>query len=322
MGQFVHFGRPGSNTSSTGDMALLRQHYEAMRRDAAYLGSRAMGQIIDYGLGDWYDIGPRPPGESQLTPKALTATAIYYEDIQVMGKVARVLGKAGDAQEYEKLAGEIRAAFNRKFFHSNSGQYATGSQTANAMPLVLGLVEPAERQTVLDAIVADVRSKGLTAGDVGYRYLLRALASNGRSDVVFAMNNQSDRPGYGYQLRQGATSLTEAWDARRGSSQNHFMLGQIVEWFYHDLAGIQCDPAGPGFKRIIIGPAVVGDLTWVETHYDCPYGRIESNWKRDGNAVTLDMLIPANTTATVCVPGKDGEVHEVGPGRHRFDAKL
>ncbi len=304
-----------------GDRGLLARHYEAMRRYAAYLGSRAKEHIIDYGLGDWYDIGPRPPGESQLTPKALTATAIYCEDVQAMAKIARVLGKADDAQEYERLAGEIRAALNGKFFQSAAGRYATGSQTANAMPLVLGLVEPSQRQAVLEAIVADVRGKGLTAGDVGYRYLLRALASNGRSDVVYAMNNQSDRPGYGYQLRQGATSLTEAWDARRSSSQNHFMLGQIVEWFYHDLAGIQCDPSGPGFKKIIIQPAIVGDLTWVKARHDCPYGRIESNWKRDGNEVTLDVLIPANTTATVRLPGKD-DVQEVGPGRHQFKARL
>ena len=198
-----------------GDVALLGRHYEAMRRYAAYLGSRAKVYVIDYGLGDWYDIGPRPPGESQLTPKALTATAIYYEDVLVMAKVARVLGKTADAEEYDKLAGEIRAAFNRKFFNPAASRYATGSQTANAMPLVLGIVDPSQRQAVLEAIVADVHGKGLTAGDVGYRYLLRALASNGRSDVVFAMNNQLDKPGYGYQLRQGATSLTEAWDARR-----------------------------------------------------------------------------------------------------------
>src|SRR5258707_382297 len=99
---------------------------------------------------------------------------------------------------------------------------------------------------IRDAIVQDVRNRtnSLTAGDVGYRYLLRALAEGERSDVIFDMNNQSDRPGYGLQLKKGATSLTEAWDARRSSSQNHFMLGKIMEWFYHDLAGLQCDPTG------------------------------------------------------------------------------
>jgi hypothetical protein len=108
------------------------------------------------------------------------------------------------------------------------------------MPLVMELVDPANRLAAVDAIVTDVTARGnaLTAGDVGFRYLLRALADAGRSDVIFAMNHQSEKPGYGYQLARGATSLTEAWNADRRSSQNHFMLGHLVEWLYHDLAGI------------------------------------------------------------------------------------
>jgi hypothetical protein len=156
----------------------------------------------------------------------------------------------------------------------------------------------------------------LTSGEVGFRYLLRALADGGRSDVIFAMNNQSDKPGYGYQLRLGKTSLTEAWNG--GSSQNHFMSGQIMEWFYHDLAGIQS--AQPGFKEITIKPAIVGDLTWVKSHYDSPYGRIVSNWKRDGNKLSMDVTIPGNTTATVFVPAKDA-ASVTESGKHAGDAE-
>jgi hypothetical protein len=161
------------------------------------------------------------------------------------------------------------------------------------------------RAAVLENIVRDVREKGLTAGDVGYRYLLRALADGERSDVIFEMNNQSDKPGYGMQLARGATSLTEAWDAARDSSQNHFMLGQINEWFYHDLAGIQCDPDGQGFRKIIIRPAIVGNLQWVKASYDSIRGRIASEWRCDGKKLTLRIAIPANTTATVFVPAHD-----------------
>ena len=168
----------------------------------------------------------------------------------------------------------------------------------------MGLVEPEHRASVLEAIVQDIHKRGnaLTAGDVGYRYLLRALAEGGRSDVVFAMNNQSDKPGYGYQLKMGATSLTEVWDADRRASQNHFMLGQIMEWFYHDLAGIGPDPAGPGFKKIIIRPQPVGNLKWVKASYDSIRGRISSEWKWSNGRFALKVTIPANTTATVFVP--------------------
>jgi hypothetical protein len=200
----------------------------------------------------------------------------------------------------------IRAAFNEKFYNPVTGQYATGSQCANSLAVVMNLVEPTNRAAALDAIVADVRKHGnaMTTGDVGYRYLLRALADNGRSDVIFDMNNQSDKPGYGYQLKMGATSLTEKWDAGVGSfgSQNHFMLGQINEWFFHDLAGIASDPSSPGFKKIVIRPQPVGDVTWVKCAYDSVHGHIAVEWKAANGKFSLKLKIPANTTATVFVP--------------------
>jgi alpha-L-rhamnosidase len=311
---------PWQQYQFTGDLELLRRHYDVMARYVAFLGTRAQDGIVSHGLGDWYDIGPKSPGFAQLTPPALTATAFYYQDAWILAQTAALLGKTDDAKKYETLAAKIRAAFNAKFFDPAKRSYSTGSQCANAIPLVMDLVEPANRAAVVDAIVADVQSRGnaITAGDVGYRYLLRALADGGRSDVIFAMNNQSEKPGYGYQLKMGATSLTEAWDAGRGSSQNHFMLGQIMEWFYHDLAGIGSDPAGPGFKQIIIAPQPVGDVTWCKATYRSARGPITSDWSRDGDKFTLRVTIPANTTATVMLPGKAGDaVNEGGgpPGR-------
>ena len=228
-----------------------------MKRYVAFLHSTATNNVITTGLGDWYDVGPNPPWGSQLTPPALTATAFYQHFNWILARIAALLGKPDEEKQFDELAEQVRAAFNKTFYHRDTHQYATGSQCADSLAVVMNLVDETNRAAVVSNIVADVRAKGLTAGDVGYRYLLRALADNGHSDVIYELNNQSDKPGYGYQLKMGATSLTEKWDASVGSfgSQNHFMLGQINEWFYHDLAGIQPDPAGPGFKRIIINPA-------------------------------------------------------------------
>jgi hypothetical protein len=179
----------------------------------------------------------------------------------------------------------------------------------------MNLVASDHRQSVLEALVADVRRHGnaVTAGDIGYRYVLRALAEEGRSDVIFDMNNQSDKPGYGYQIKMGATSLTEAWDANRSSSQNHFMLGQIVEWFYADLGGIAVDPAAPGFKNILIRPQPVGNISWVHCAYNSVHGRIASDWEKTEGKFSLRLTIPANTTATVFVPSqKPKNVSESG----------
>jgi hypothetical protein len=139
----------------------------------------------------------------------------------------------------------------------------------------------------------------LTAGDIGHRYLLRALADMGRSDVVFNLHCGTNNPGYGYILNQGATALTEAWDANTSSSQDHFMLGHITEWFYHDLAGIQSDPAVPGFQHVIIRPAFVGGITWVNASYASVRGTIVSDWTLTNNLATLNVTIPVGSTGSI-----------------------
>jgi hypothetical protein len=132
-----------------------------------------------------------------------------------------------------------------------------------------------------------------------------------RGDVVYDMMTQDAGPGYVYQLKHGATSLTEAWDTNPASSQNHCMLGHIEEWLYLGLAGISS--AACGFKEIAICPEVVGDLTWVKADHRSMYGKIASQWRRDCDRLTLDVTIPANTTAQVHVPAKDaGSVTESG----------
>jgi len=290
-----------------GDRRTLDTHFGVMLRYADYLQSTARDQIVSHGLGDWYDIGPGGPGESKLTSKGLTSTAVYYQDIAVLKDAAALLGKADEARRFDEQARAVKAAFNRKFFHADKNQYDRNSQTANAMPLTLGLVPEECRAAVLDGLVAQIRANGnrVTAGDVGFHYLVRALSEGGRGDVLYDMLIQDEGPGYAYQLKKGATSLTEAWDADPGPSQNHCMLGHIEAWFYKGLGGIACDPSGPGFKRIIIKPQTVAALSAARTTYDSPYGRIASEWKREFGALTLDVVVPPNTTATVYVPAKD-----------------
>jgi alpha-L-rhamnosidase len=95
--------------------------------------------------------------------------------------------------------------------------------------------------------------------------------------------------------------------------------GNLDAWFYQTLAGIR--PAAPGFKKILIQPTVLGDLTWVKAHFDSPYGRIVSDWKIEGGQLKMDVTIPANTTATIVVPGKKGGRHEVGSGHYQFSSQ-
>ncbi len=307
---------PWQQYQFTGDTSLLREYYPRMRRYMRYLATRAKDNIIEDGLGDWYDVGPEPPySRAQLTPPAVTCTALYYLDARLMSRIAELLGRPDDAQRYATLADEIRGAWLREFRHPETGTYATESQCSNALALALGLALPEDHERALAALVKDVRDRGnaLSTGAVGFGFLLQTLTQGGQADVVYDMVCQDERPGYAYQLNQGATTLTESWDASRGASQNHYFLGQIIEWLYGNLVGISPDPAGPGFKKIIIRPTPVGDLKWARATYDSIRGPISVRWDHEGGRFKLQVTIPANTTATVYVPTKgDGEVSEGG----------
>ena len=287
-----------------GDKQPLIDNYEAMKAYAAYLRSTSKNNIVSHGLGDWFDIGPKKPGPAQLTPKALTATAIYYYDVSILRKTAALLGKEKDEEKFADLARQIKEAFNKKFYNPESKQYAGGSQTANAMAVFMGLTDENERQAVVDNLVKGIKENGykLTAGDIGYRYVLRVLEEYGYSDVIFKMNNRSDVPGYGYQLAHGATALTESWQAYRNVSNNHMMLGHLMEWFYSGLAGIRVDFSQPLKNRVIIKPQISGDITWVKAAFDTPLGKIVSRWRRQGNLLFMDVVIPPNAQAAVYIP--------------------
>ena len=290
-----------------GNKDVLNENYDVMKKYASYLQTKSKGYILSQGLGDWYDLGPKPSGVSQLTPMGVTATAMWYYDLTLLNKIASLLDKQDEATIFAALAFNVKKAFNDSFFHADKKQYATGSQTANAMAVYMNLVEPPYKQAVIENIIKDIRQRNnaLTAGDIGYRYLLCVLHEAGRDDVIYDMNSRSDVPGYGYQLAKGATALTESWAALPTNSNNHLMLGHITEWFYRGLAGIEQEDSSVGYKTIRINPEPVGDINAAKGSIETLYGTISSDWKKDGNNFLLSVEIPANATAVVYLPTTD-----------------
>jgi hypothetical protein len=288
-----------------GDREALRENYSMMKRYVNYLNGKAHHHLLAYGLGDWFDLGPRGPGVSQLTPLGVTATAFYYYDAKVVGKIGAILGDMSAANHYALLADTVRQAFNTKYFDATHGVYATGSQTSNAIPLYFGLAPERYRRKILNNLVDSIISNkyALTAGDIGFRYLIEALEEGGFSQVIFKMNNRKDVPGYGYQISKGATSLTESWRALRSVSNDHMMLGHLMEWFYSGLGGIGQQQDGAGYNKIRIAPQFVDGITWVNTTYNSIHGPIAVKWNREGNhGMHLQVNIPANTRAKIILP--------------------
>ena len=300
-----------------GDLNAVRKAYPMMKGYLGYLESMSDNYILSHGLGDWYDLGPKFPGEAQLTPKAVTATSIFFYDARLLSEMAILIGKDEDAVSFKNLAKNIRSAFNREFFNAETKVYSTGSQTAYSMPLFFGMVDDSLKKEVVSNLVKSINEnkKALTAGDIGYRYLLRVLEQEGYSGLIFEMNSRTDVPGYGYQLSKGATSLTESWAGLKEVSNNHMMLGHLMEWFFSGIGGIRQMPGSKAYDHILISPEIIGNLTWAETSFQSVHGVISSSWQKNDKSFTLTVRIPANCTATIELPLTDPEKIEINGTR-------
>ncbi len=150
----------------------------------------------------------------------------------------------------------------------------------------------------------------LTVGLVGMQWFMQTLDRIGRPDVAFTVATQTTRPSWGYMIAKGATSIWERWDqdardpGMNGESQM-ILAGNLAAWFYQTLAGINYDPAQPGFRHVILRPRPVGDLSTVTAAHKCPYGTIRSAWRIRHGVFFWDVTVPPNTTATVYVPTND-----------------
>jgi len=297
-----------------GDASVMAKAWPMMVRYADYLKRKSDNHILSHGLGDWFDLGPKQPGEAQLTPKSLTATAIYYYDLKLLIEMASILNKNDEYNRLVDWANEVKTAFNTEFFNPETGVISTGSQTAMAMPLCVGLIDEQYQAKVMQNLEDSIRAQGkpLTAGDVGFHYLVEALTNGGKSQLLYEMNARDDVPGYGYQLKKGATALTESWPALENVSNNHLMLGHLMDWFYSGLGGISQSKTSMAYKEVVIKPEMVGDLTWVKTSYQSPYGQIRSEWEKAGRNVKMNVSIPANSTALVYIPFTAGSIIKEG----------
>lgn len=287
-----------------GDKEVIKRAYPMMKRYVEYLQSKTEDNILDYGLGDWYDLGPDVLGYGQLTPKALTATSIYFFDLQIVAKIAKIMGFVDECKKYSEMSAKVKEAFLKKFYNPVTGVCSTGSQTAYAMALYTGLIPEQDKEKVFGNLVKSIikNDYALTSGEIGYHFLVQVLSENGRSDILYNMNNRSDIPGYGYQLKKGATALTESWAALTTGSNNHMMLGHLMEWFYSGLGGIYQTENSVAYSNVVIAPKPVGNIQWVKCSYNSSKGIISSEWIIKENTFILNIEIPGEVSAKIIIP--------------------
>ncbi len=287
-----------------GDRRILEEQYDGLKKYVEFLRGRAPDNILRYSYyGDWVAV--------EHTPGEYVSAAYYYYDVQILQKIAGLLGKSADAQDFSQLAAQIKEAFNRKFFDPNTGNYANGTQTANAMALYLDLVPKDHRGPVAGNLTNDIvytHNTHVTTGFIGVKYLMPALTQIGRSDLAYDLATQTTYPSWGYMISRGATTLWELWQEKTGpamNSHNHAMFGSVGAWFYQALGGINLGSDGAGYRRIRIEPQIVEDLGWASASVNTIRGMVSSSWTKGPGIVTLDVLIPVNSEAKVVIPKLD-----------------
>jgi alpha-L-rhamnosidase len=282
-----------------GDRRILEENYDGLKKYVEFLRSRAQDNILHYSYyGDWVAV--------EQTPGELVSDSYYFYDVDVLAKIAGVLGKNDDAQAYSKLASEIKDAFNREFFDSKSGNYANGTQTANTMALYLGLVPKEQSGRVMGNLTRDIvyrHNTHVTTGFIGVKYLFPLLTRAGRSDLAYELATQTTYPSWGYMISNGATTLWELWQNKTGpsmNSHNHPMFGSVGAWFYQALGGINAET--PGYGKIRIQPQMARDLDWASASVETVRGTVTCSWRRSPGTTTVDVTVPVNSTATVVIP--------------------
>jgi alpha-L-rhamnosidase len=291
-----------------GDKSVLEQCYPMMQRFLQFLQERSIDFIRAdehwkwKGYGDWLSINAQ-------TPPDFIGTAFYAHCSELMSKIAGILNRPEDAGNYQQLFENVRQAWQKRFV-GEDGQIKIQTQTAYVLALHFDLLPEALRGGAVDALVKNIESRGmhLSTGFVGTPYLNHVLTRFGRSGVAYALLHQTTFPSWLYPITQGATTMWERWDSwthEKGFSDtgmnsfNHYAYGAVGEWIYSTVGGIDLDPGKPGYKHIIIRPRPEHNLTHARASLESLYGQIESEWRIENGRMRLNILIPANTTATV-----------------------
>jgi alpha-L-rhamnosidase len=289
-----------------GDRRILEENYEGLKKYVEFLRSRAPEHVLRYSYyGDWV--------ATEKTPGELVSDFYYYYDTLLLSKIATVLGNSADAASYTQLAVQIKDAFNQEFFNAQTGNYAGGTQTANALPLFLDMVPKDHRGAVARNLTDNIlyrHDTHLTTGFIGVRYLMPLLTELNRSDLAYDLAVQATYPSWGYMVANGATTLWELWQNKTGPSMNshdHHMLGSVDAWFYEVLAGINAEAENAGYRHFRIEPQVVRDLVWASATVGTVRGNVTSSWTHTPGVVTLEVDVPVNSTASVSIP-KDLEM--------------
>ncbi|GAA4083093.1 family 78 glycoside hydrolase catalytic domain [Actinomadura miaoliensis] len=333
------FVLPWEMYTAYGDTRILAEMYDTHKKLVDYTRTYFTDDHVyankqNVFLGEYAGKGPVGPVDA-------TASAYYFYMADRLSESARLLGDNGAATRYRTLAGQIRDAYNKRYWDASRRVYRTVgadgtvqayAQTQNALPLAFGMVPDGQEKAVARSLNDDIVAQGhhLTAGVFAGRFLMTLLSDHGYTDTAYKVATRTTEPSWGHWIVNGHSTMFEGW-ALTSRSYDHHYWGSVSSWFYQGLAGIR--PGRPGYRTVTIRPGVPTGLDRAAASLDTVRGRVESAWSRDGDRFDLRVRVPAGTAAEVWVPGRnvrapagarflrheDGHaVHEAGAGTFAF----
>lgn len=302
-----------------GDVAVLQEYYDVLCKWIDYLEVHSENGLRteENGYGDHFSV--------ESTPKGLTDTAWSAHSADLISKISTVLGKTDEAIHYQQVFEQFRDAWLREYV-SEDGVIECYSQTAYALGLAFDLFPETMRQMAAECLLNNVtfNQYEFHAGYAGLGYVLPALSEAGYSDAAYEMLCNTGERSLLYPVIEGATTTPEYLSAYQevdgelvlDGSLNHYAYGAPAQWLYTNVLGIRSDKENPGFKHFSIRPEVTDRWSYAKGAYESMYGRIEVSWKHEENGYSYHIRIPANTTATVELPGM--ECMELESGEYDF----
>jgi alpha-L-rhamnosidase len=309
-----------------GDKAILADQFDSMRAWVDYVAALAGESYLwdkGFQFGDWLDPTAPPDNPAQArTDKAIVASAYFAYSSRLVAQAAGVLGRDEDGQRYSNLADKARQAFAREYV-TPAGRLMNDAETAYSLAIAFDLLPTVEqRQHAGDRLSELVRDSGyqIRTGFVGTPLICEALCDTGHYQTAYRLLMQRECPSWLYPVTMGATTVWERWDSMlpdgsinpgEMTSFNHYALGAVADWMHRTIGGLA--PLEPGYRRIEICPRPGGGLTHCLVVHLTPYGSAQCAWKIEDGTFDLDVIIPANTTASVTLPGESTS-REVGSG--------
>ncbi len=296
-----------------GDEKVLADNYEGFCRWNDCLARFQKDGVAEWGIyGDWcpafpYSTGGDGTHSAMVTPQFM-AGAYYLWDLSLTAEAARVLGRKREAEDWEARRQAGKAAFFRRYLDPESGRIGSGSQTECAVCMTVFPEEKELCRKWAETAVRDLAARGyhMTCGNQGYRHLFYRLAEYGFAGELVRLLKNEEYPGWGFMLKEGATTVWERWEASVRTDMHSFdhpMFAAYDGFLFNYIAGIRMNECGDAFGKITLCPCFVKGLDWAEAEFDTVRGRIFVRWERKGTAIRLYAETPGNTSLTVRADG-------------------